>query len=97
MNEQKNSLSVVTILPPPTQTSGSAQTVMGTRVILSDGSELDRVQAVTLTAKAGGVWEATITVLPKIIEPVTAEATIHVSDVTSLSDESRQYAKVSND
>lgn len=94
MSEQKNSLSVVTILPPPSQKPGSAQLAMGTKVMLSDGSELARVKEVTLTARAGGLWEATITVLPEIIQPVTADATMVVADVTSLSDESRQYAKV---
>jgi len=79
MNEPKNSLSVVTILPPPNQKPGSAQMVQGTKVMLSDGSELTGITAVTLTASAGGVCEATITVLPKLIRPVTAEA--HVVEV----------------
>lgn len=92
MSEQKKSLSVVTIMPPPNQKPGSAQTVMGTRVILSDGSELSRVRSVTLAATVGGVWEATITLLPEIIQPVDANVTIVVADVTTLADESRQYA-----
>ncbi|MFL1495154.1 hypothetical protein [Pseudomonas antarctica] len=93
MNEPKNSLSVVTILPPPNQKPGSAQMVQGTKVMLSDGSELSGVTGVTLKAVAGGVWEATITVLPKIIQPVSAEAHIVEVDVTDLQSHSRTYAQ----
>lgn len=93
MNEQKNSLSVVTILPTPNQKSGRAQMAQGTKVMLSDGSELSGVTSVTLSAKAGGVWEATITVLPKIIQPVNAEAHIVEVDITDLKSQSRQHAR----
>lgn len=93
MSEQKKSLSVVTIMPPPNQKPGSAQATQGTKVILSDGSELSRVTSVTLIANVHGVWEATITVLPEIIQPVDANATIVVADITSLVEESRQHAK----
>ena len=92
MTEQSNSLSVVTILPPPNQKPGSAQMVQGTKVMLSDGNELTGVTAVTLSAKAGGVWEATITVLPEI-QPVNAEAHIVEVDITDLKSRSRQYAR----
>lgn len=94
MTEQSNSLSVVTILPPPNQKPGSPQMVQGTKVMLSDGSELSGVTAVTLSSKAGGVWEATITVLPKIIQPVNAEAHIVEVDITDLKSLSRQHARV---
>lgn len=94
MSEQQNSLSVVTILPPPNQKPGSAQMTQGTRVILSDGSELARVTGVTLTAGVNGVWEATITVLPEIIQPVDAEAHIVEVDITDLKAQSRTYARV---
>ena len=93
MNEPKNSLSVVTILPPQNQKPGSAQMAQGTKVMLSDGSELTGVNGVTLKASAGGVWEATITVLPKIIQPVSAEARIVEVDVTDLQSQSRQHAR----
>lgn len=93
MTEQSNSLSVVTILPPPNQKPGSAQMVQDTKVMLSDGNELTGVTAVTLSAKAGGVWEATITVLPEIIQPVNAEAHIVEVDITDLKSQSRQYAR----
>ena len=93
MKEQQNSLSVVTILPPPNQRPGSAQLAQGTKVMLSDGSELTGVTAVTLTASAAGVWQATITVLPKIIQPVSVEAEFVVLEVTSLTSNCREYAK----
>ena len=94
MSEPKNSLSVVTILPPPSQKPGSAQMAQGTKVMLSDGSELSGVTSVTLSAKAGGVWEATITVLPEIIQAVDAEAHIVEVDITTLKDQSRNWAGV---
>ena len=93
MSEQKKSLSVVTIMPPPNQKPGSAQATQGTKVILSDGSELSRVTGVTLTANRHGVWEATITVLPEIIQPVDANATIVIEDATCLEDDARRYAR----
>lgn len=94
MNEPKNSLSVVTILPPRNQRPDSAQVAQGTKVMLSDGSELAGVTAVTLSAKAGGVWEATITVLPEIIQPVSAEAYVVEVDVTDLQSQSRVCTRV---
>jgi len=93
MNEPKNSLSVVTILPPPNQNPGSVQMAQGTKVMLSNGSELSRVQSVTLSAKAGGMWEATITVLPEIIQPVNAEAHIVEVEVTDLKSRSRTHTE----
>ncbi|WP_426156784.1 hypothetical protein [Pseudomonas sp. TSRC2-2] len=100
MNEQQNSLSVVTIVPPPNQKPGSAQLAQGTKVMLSDGSELTGVTAVTLTASAGGVWQATITLLPRIIQPVSAdaefvEADLVDLDVTPLGSKTRVFTKVS--
>ncbi|MBD1598591.1 hypothetical protein [Pseudomonas typographi] len=95
MSEQAKSLQVVTILPPPNQHPGSVQLAMGTKVILSDGSELAGVTAVSLKAAAGGVWEATISVLPQIIQPVVANAEVVEIDVTTLVDDARQYAATS--
>ena len=94
MSEQKNSLSVVTILPPPNQSPGSIQLAQGTKVMLSDGSELARVHSVELKAEAGGAWRAIITVWPEIIQPVNAEAEIVVVDVTDMKARSRIYAGV---
>lgn len=97
MSEQANSLSVVTILPAPSQSPSQAQPAQGTRVILSDGSELTGITGLTLTAKAGGLWEATITVLPEIVQPVAAEATVVFVEVTALADEDRKYARSQHD
>ena len=94
MNEQKNSLSVVTILPSPSQIPGSIQMAQGTKVMLSDGSELSGVRSVELKAEAGGVWKAIITVYPGIIQPVNAEAEIVVVDITDMKAQSRTYARV---
>lgn len=93
MNEPKNSLAVVTILPPLSQEPGSPQLCQGTKVMLSDGSELTGVTSVTLTASAGGVWKATITLLPKIIQPVSVEAEFVEVEVTDLNSSGREYAK----
>ena len=76
MNESPKALSVVTILPPADHKPGQAQPVVGTKVMLSDGSELTGVTSITMTALPGGVWQATITVLPKRIEPITVQALI---------------------
>ena len=94
MNEQKNSLSVVTILPPPSQSPGSIQMAQGTKVMLSDGSELARVHSVELKAEAGGAWKAIITVHPEIIQPVNAEVEIVEVDITDMKAQSRTYARV---
>ena len=63
--------------------------------MLSDGSELTGVTSVTLTASAAGVWQATITVLPKVIQPVSVEAEFVGLEVTSLTSKGREFAKVS--
>lgn len=94
MSEQKKSLSVVTILPAENQNPGRAQLTRGTKVILSDGSELTGILSLKLVANVNGVWEATITVLPELITSITANAEVVVADVTTLVDESRRYAKV---
>ena len=94
MSEQKTSLSVVTILPPPNQSPGSIQPAQGTKVMLSDGSELARVHSVELKAEAGGAWKAIITVSPEIIQPVNAEAEIVVVDITDMKAQSRTYAGI---
>jgi hypothetical protein len=69
-------LSVVTILPPAHQKPGQAQPAMGTKVMLSDGSELHGVMSIILTAEPGDTWKATITVRPERIEAITAHAFI---------------------
>jgi hypothetical protein len=96
-------LSVVTILPPPQQKPGQAQVTFGTRVMLSDGSELTGVTSITLTATPGDVWQATITVRPERIEGIAAKARIiqerdpvrhqhpDVVEVTSMGETVRQW------
>ncbi|WP_236247808.1 hypothetical protein [Pseudomonas mosselii] len=95
MSEQSKSLAVATIVPAPQKSPGGAHAVMGTKVLLSDGSELGGVMSVELKASVdSGVWCAVITVLPREIPQVTAEAQVVEVDVSSLKDESRQYARV---
>lgn len=76
MNESAKHLSVVMILPPAQQKAGQAQPTFGTRVMLSDGSELTGVTSITLTAMPGDVWQATITVPPESLEVIAAKALI---------------------
>lgn len=68
---------------------------MGTKVLLSDGSELAGVLSVELKASVdNGAWHAVITVMPREIPTVSAEARVVEVDVTSLADETRRYAQV---
>lgn len=95
MSEQSKSLSVATIVPAPKSSPSGPHQVMGTKVLLSDGAELDGVLSVELKASVDtGVWHAVITVLPREIPQVTAETKVVEVDVTGLKDESRQYARV---
>lgn len=95
MSEQGKSLSVVTIVPAPKSSPDGAHPAMGTKVLLSDGSELGGVVSVELKASAeSGAWSAVITVLPCQIPTVSASATFVELDVSTLKDESRQHARV---
>lgn len=95
MSEQRKSLAVATIVPPAKTTPNGAHPVMGTKVLLSDGSELEGVTSVELKASVGtGVWHAVITVLPREIPAVAADAQVIEVDISSLTDESRRYARV---
>lgn len=76
MNESPKTLSVVTILPPAGHNPGQAQPTTGTKVMLSDGSELTGVTSIMLTALPGDAWQATIMVRPQRVEPITAQALI---------------------
>lgn len=97
MNEQSKSLAVATIVPPPKTNPDCAHLVMGTKVLLSDGSELEGVTSVELKASVdSGVWQAVITVLPREIPIVTAEAQIDVIEATSLMSDSREYRQVTS-
>lgn len=96
MSEQSKSLAVATIVPAPKHNPDSPHLVMGTKVLLSDGSELSGVTSVTLKAcLEHGVWEAVITVLPREIPTVCADAQFVEVDISDLKSESSQYARVS--
>ncbi|MFV3291274.1 hypothetical protein ACNFBR_21355 [Pseudomonas sp. NY11955] len=95
MSEQTKSLMVATVVPAPKSNPGSPHQVMGTKVLLSDGSELEGVLSVELKASVeNGAWHAVITVLPRVIPVVSAEAQFVEVDISSLADETRRYARV---
>ncbi|MEF0148431.1 hypothetical protein [Pseudomonas guariconensis] len=95
MSEQSKSLSVATIVPAPKSSPGGPHQVMGTKVLLSDGAELDGVLSVELKASVDtGVWHAVITVLPREIPKISSEAEVVEVDISSLKNESRQYVRV---
>ncbi|KPB75972.1 hypothetical protein BTW15_02530 [Pseudomonas syringae pv. tomato] len=85
-------LKVATIIPGPQSSASSAHLTQGTKVIMSDGSELAGVTRITLHAEAGDVWKAIIEVHPKAVQIIAAEADTCVVDCTSLNDEHRRYA-----
>ncbi|KPZ25711.1 hypothetical protein NLO83_04310 [Pseudomonas tremae] len=87
-----NTLKVATIAPGPQSHPGSPHLAQGTKVILSDGSELTGVTRITLRAEAGDVWKAIIEVHPQTVQIIAAEADTCVVDCTSLNDERRRYA-----
>ncbi|SMC69810.1 hypothetical protein [Pseudomonas sp. URIL14HWK12:I5] len=95
MSEPSKSLMVATVVPAPKSNPSSPHQVMGTKVLLSDGSELAGVLSVELKASVdNGAWHAVITVMPREIPAVSAEARVVEVDVTSLADETRRYAQV---
>lgn len=81
-----NTLNVATIIPGPQEKPSGPHLAQGTKVILSDGSELAGVASVTLRADAGGLWKATIEVYPHEVPTLMVE-------VTALADEERRYAQ----
>jgi hypothetical protein len=102
VSESTNCVSVATIIPLASLNPNSPQPTMGTRVMLSDGSELEGVTSITMTAEPGGVWKATITVMPHRVEPITAEVMVvetadplgpddQLLDITSVADRVRRY------
>ncbi len=92
MSEQSKSLAVATIVPAPNTNPNSPHHAMGTKVLLSDGSELDGVLSIELKASADNpVWHAVITVLPREIPVVTADAQVDQIEITSLMSRSREY------
>ncbi|MBF8728865.1 hypothetical protein IRZ59_00240 [Pseudomonas guariconensis] len=77
MNEPNKSLAVATIVPAPNANPNGSCLATGTKVLLSDGSELEGVVSVELKASVDNpVWHAVITVLPREAPTVTADAEI---------------------
>jgi hypothetical protein len=102
VSESTSCVSVATIIPTASLNPNSPLPTVGTRVMLSDGSELTGITSITITAEPGGVWKATITVMPHNVEPVTAEVMVveaveevapdeHLLEVTAFSDRVRRY------
>ncbi|MFA1013289.1 hypothetical protein, partial [Pseudomonas tremae] len=79
-----NTLKVATIIPGPQENLIGPHLARGTKVILSDGSELGGITSVTLRADVRGLWKATIEVCPSEVPTFTVE-------ITALADEERQY------
>ncbi|WP_448176613.1 hypothetical protein [Pseudomonas putida] len=95
MSEPSKSLMVATVVPAPKSSLSSPHQVMGTKVLLSDGSELAGVMSVELKASVdNGAWHAVITVLPREIPTVSAEAQVVEVDVSCLADDARRYIRV---
>lgn len=92
MTEHKKSLSVATIVPGPKSHESGAHLARGTRVILSDGSELAGVTELTLTACVNGVWQATITVDPLAAPTIAADA--EIVEMTAFNEGVRHSVKV---
>ncbi|WP_052075311.1 hypothetical protein [Pseudomonas lutea] len=102
MSESVNCVSVATIIPSASLNPNSPLPTMGTRVMLSDGSELTGITSITMTAEPCGVWKATITVMPHQVEPIAAEVMVveaaeavgpdeQLLEVTATSDRVRRY------
>ncbi|MDD0974965.1 hypothetical protein [Pseudomonas fontis] len=68
---------------------------MGTKVLLSDGSELEGVTSVELKASVeSGAWHAVITVLPREIPTISASAQFVEVDISDLKSTAREHARV---
>jgi hypothetical protein len=105
VSESTSCVSVATIIPAASLNPNSPLPTMGTRVMLSDGSELTGITSITMTAEPGGVWKATITVMPHHLEAITAEVMVVETDellspddqlleVTAVGDRVRRYVPV---
>ncbi|MEE4882419.1 hypothetical protein V2K29_02070 [Pseudomonas alliivorans] len=68
-------LEVAKIIPGPQSSPNSPHLAQGTKVILSDGSELTGVTRITLRAEVGDVWKAIIEVYPREVPSITVEVT----------------------
>ena len=76
-------LNVATIIPGPPNEGSSAHMANGTRVMLSDGSELSGVVSLTLRADVGGFWVANIEVRPSIVPSINVQAEISVTGLAT--------------
>lgn len=83
--DDAKTLRVATIAPGPQSDPNSPHLTRGTKVILSDGSELGGVTGISLRADPDGLWKAIIEVWPHEVPSIMVE-------VTALADEHRQYA-----
>lgn len=77
---------VVTIIPGRKTQPDGPHSVQGTQVLLSDGTRLQRVTAITIRGEVGCVWVASIDVLLDKAPEIAAE-----TECTSVSDDSRKY------
>lgn len=95
MSEPSKSLAVATIVPAIKSHPDSPHPVMGTKVLLSDGSELNGVMSVELKASVeSGVWHAVITVLPREIPTICANTRFVEVDISDLKSTAREHARV---
>ncbi|WP_438283110.1 hypothetical protein [Pseudomonas alabamensis] len=95
MSEHHRPLRVATIIPAPASSNGTAHMAMGTRVLLSDGSELGGVQSIELKASGEtGVWQAVITVLPLEAPQIVADAAIVEGEVIEFTTVDGRHTKV---
>ena len=68
-------MSYVRIVQPERDSSGATNS-MGTKILLDDGSELQGVYKIVLTAQVNDVWRAELHVMPNMTD-MSALATIH--------------------
>lgn len=80
-------MTLVRIVPPAPSESGIVK-ASGTKVYAADGTEIQGITSITLTAKVGDIWRATIECMVTVGE-MTAEL-----DVTALADTSRVYEDI---
>ncbi|MBA1194985.1 hypothetical protein G7007_19345 [Pseudomonas entomophila] len=95
MSEHHKPLRVATIIPAPASCSSNAHMTMGTKVLLSDGSELRGVQSIELKASAeSGAWQAVITVLPLEVPQIVADAEIVEGEAIEFTTVDGRHTKV---
>lgn len=78
---------------PPASKNGITP-AQGTKVFLSDGTELDRVTSIKLEASVGGLWQATITCFPEEIVITDAVARQVIQDQFNMTAEADKNGEV---